>query len=75
MAALRRGSKDLRLVKSKIGLAEWGLLAGVTIIAGGTGAAIFAGLGLVFAIVALGYSLVLTLTYLLFRRLKIDWEE
>ena len=57
----------MRLMKSKLGLVEWAMLVGVTILTASVVAATLGGLGLVSAVVALGYFLVLVFVYLLYR--------
>ena len=67
MSKSAKGSTDLRSMKSKLGLVEWGILAGVTILTASAAAAILGGLGLVSAVVALGHFLVPVFVYLLYR--------
>ena len=54
-------------MKSKLGLIDWGMLAGVTILTASAVAALLGGLELVSAMLALGHFLIPVFVYLLYR--------
>lgn len=55
-------------VKSHIGLAEWGVLAGMMALITAEAAAIIMGVGAIFAVIGLGYFLVIAVIYSLYRQ-------
>ena len=60
----------MRSVKSKFGLVECGVFLGSVALIVAEVAAILAGLGSIFAVVALGYFLVLGFIYWMYRKTK-----
>ncbi len=61
------GGIAMRAVKARMGPADWGFLAGVAVLVSAEVAAALGGLGAFFGIVMLGYFLVLSLAYLMYR--------
>ena len=60
----------MRSVKSKVGLVECGVFLGLLALIVAEVAAILAGLGSIFVVVALGYFLVLGFIYWMYRKTK-----
>ena len=61
----------MRITRPRLGLLEWGILAAAVVLIGAEAAAIVAGLGPVFAVIVLGYFLVLGAIYWVYRRERV----
>ena len=62
------GGSVMRITRLRLGLAEWGILAGVAALIAAEAVAVIGGFGPIFAVVALGYFLVLGVIYWLYRK-------
>ena len=61
----------MRITRPRLGLVEWGILSAAVVLIGAEAASIVAGLGPVFAVIALGYFLVLGAIYWVYRRERV----